>query len=64
LAFLHLKIQNEDIKTVKKCSHYMQDCPARSLSFWLFVRQCKSIADQRKLLYISWSKPAICVCVW
>ena len=28
---------------------------------WLFAGQCKSVADQRKLLYIFGSKVAICV---
>jgi len=32
--------------------------------FWLFAGQCKSTADQRKLLYIFESKVAICVGGW
>jgi len=40
---------------------YTQDHPARSVSFWLFAGQCKSVADHQKLLYVFGSKVVICV---
>jgi len=35
--------------------------PCINCQFWLSTRQCKSVADQQKLLYILSSRMAICV---